>query len=229
MGLEILVCAFLASFFLGGFLTPVGLWLAVTTLQRRRLVSGLERAGGFLVESAGGEDAEVPARLRICAGGSSAVVAAASRQGCALWEVRFPCAAPSPRFVLVREGALHTMPRPSQEAPALTTPGLPPGFHLHVSGAATGNPLAEVQWSAFARSSHGGVRLLGCACTGEELVLAWERRDLAPGSLLRVLRQSVRVLDSLGLSRAAGEPAGLGRAHARVTAASSGAPVVLPA
>lgn len=229
MGLEILVCAFLASFFLGGFLTPVGLWLALTTIQRRRLVSGLERAGGLRVEGAGGEDAEVPARLRITSDGVSAVVAAAHRRGCALWEVRFPCASVAPRFLLAREGALHVFPRMGQGGLPLEVPALPPGLTLLLPAEERENPLGEAKWCAFARSAQGASRLLGCVCTGEELVVAWERHDLDPVSLLRVLRQSERVVDSLGLARAARDPAALGVAHARVTAAGSGAPVVLPA
>lgn len=229
MGLEILVCAFLASFFLGGFLAPVGLWLALTTIQRRRLVSGLERAGGLRVEGAGGEDAEVPARLRISSGGVSAVVAAAHRGGRALWEVRFSCAPASPRFLLAREGTLHPLPRVGQGALAVDLPALPPGFSLRVPADGGTNPLEGASWYAFARSAQGASRLVACACTGEELAVAWERHDLSPASLLRVLRQSVRVSDSLGILRTPAEAGDLGAAHARVTAAGSGAPVVLPA
>lgn len=229
MGLEILVCAFLASFFLGGFLAPVGLWLALTTIQRRRLVSGLERAGGLRVEGAGGEDAEVPARLRISSAGVYAVVAAAHRRGRALWEIRLSCAPASPRFLLARQDTLHALPRTGLGGIAVDLPALPPGFTLQVSAAEGANPLEGVSWCAFARSAQGPSRLVGCACTGEELVVAWERHDLSPASLLRVLRQTVRVSDSLGIVRTPAESEELGIAHARVIAAGSGAPVVLPA
>lgn len=232
MGLEILICALLAAFFFGGIVTPVLVWLTVTRLQRRRLVSGLYLSGVRRLEDAGDEHAEAPVRLVLHGTqGQRVVVAALKRGQRSLWQVRLPAErAPSPPFALGRDGVSRRLAELRELPRVEPLPRMPWGFRLWTEEREQlAHDVGDKLPFAAARLISGAEPLVQVAFTGAEVIVELSRDALTADALLRVLRRSWRFAEAMGAVtgtlRFTDEER---RSHARVASSASGAPLALP-
>ncbi len=230
MGLEILACALMAAFFLGGIVAPISIWISVVVLQRRRLVEGLRSSGLRGIEDAGDEDAEAPVRLLLHANARRLVAAALTRGGRDVWQVRVPVdQAPSLAFALEREEVARRLPELRHLPAVEPLLGLPWGFHLSTTDRELlARDLAARLPAATSRLLSGGLTLVQCAFTGEEIVIEVQREALTASGLLRALRRSWEFAEGIGAVRGPLRFTDEGRSHQLVLASRSGAPVALP-